>query len=835
MADDLPWRAPPRAWARCARAGLWCALAFASAARAAPPSGEVAAASEVPVTPPRLLQQVVLDYPEEALASGQHGDVTLEVSVDAQGNVVEARVVSGPELFHAVALDAASQLRFEPARRGGEAVPAKLRVSFHVAPPELRDADDATAAPIEVVVRAPVATAQWTRPETRLGTRDLDQRAGRGLAEVIGEVPGVVVAGGTADVAKPIVRGQTERRLLLLHDGVRHEGQKWSPDHGPEVDPFAAGEVRVVRGAAGVPFGADAIGGVILVDPPALRDTAGVGGRARLGFSSNGLAPYGALRLDVVPAAADALTLRAEGSYRRSAALTSPRYVLGNTASETWSAGAAVGYRWDAGSVRARWHRSAQRSGVFYGVRADSPSDFADGLQADRPVTADQWTVSYGIDRAYQQATHDLVSVHADLRAGDVGRVTAIYAYQHNRRLEFAQVRLSEVAGAQYDFTLRTHTLDLAFHHDRRELGATTLEGSVGISGFFQENVYEGWSLIPNYRDLGLSVHAMERLRWRRGAVELGARYDHLTRNAFVFPRDYERHVSRGTLDAERCEERETVARCPSVWHTGSVALGGVVHAVPDRFDIKLDLSSASRFPDVDELYLTGAAPSLPVYALGDPDLRVETAWSASPTLSLRHPWVEGEVSGFASFVRNHVYFAPQIGPSGAPAFDVTIEGTYPRYTYRAVDAWTAGLDGYLSVAPDWWLGLDIAGALVRMADVSTGEQLVGTPSDRLRLTLTGRPPGRGPVSEPYVRATTELVARQGLVDPSRDFAPAPDGYVLLGLAAGLAVDAGRTRLRIDLEVHNLLNQAYREYTSLLRYYADQPGRDVRLRLAADF
>ena len=40
---------------------------------------------------------------------------------------------------------------------------------------------------------------------------------------------------------------------------------------------------------------------------------------------------------------------------------------------------------------------------------------------------------------------------------------------------------------------------------------------------------------------------------------------------------------------------------------------------------------------------------------------------------------------------------------------------------------------------------------------------------------------------------------------------------------------------RIGLQVHNALNARYRDYTSLLRYYADQPGRDVRIRLGTSF
>ena len=75
-------------------------------------------------------------------------------------------------------------------------------------------------------------------------------------------------------------------------------------------------------------------------------------------------------------------------------------------------------------------------------------------------------------------------------------------------------------------------------------------------------------------------------------------------------------------------------------------------------------------------------------------------------------------------------------------------------------------------------------------------------------------------------------MGRQSRVDPAADFAPAPDAYLLLGARVETTVDLPRRALRLGLEGSNLLNTAYRDYTSLLRYYADEPGRDLRLRLA---
>lgn len=144
------------------------------------------------------------------------------------------------------------------------------------------------------------------------------------------------------------------------------------------------------------------------------------------------------------------------------------------------------------------------------------------------------------------------------------------------------------------------------------------------------------------------------------------------------------------------------------------------------------------------------------------------------------------------------------------------------------------GADGALTLGPTSPVGVELVGALVRAQRVDSGEQLVGTPPDRLRAALVGRLPPVGFLAETSLRVATELVARQSRTAPDADFVPAPAGYALLDLLLEARVLTGGPPLRLGLEVHNLLNTAWREYTSLLRYYADQPGRDVRLRIGFD-
>jgi iron complex outermembrane receptor protein len=42
----------------------------------------------------------------------------------------------------------------------------------------------------------------------------------------------------------------------------------------PEIDPFMAQKLTVIKGAAGVRYGSDAIAGVIMVEPNPLPDSA---------------------------------------------------------------------------------------------------------------------------------------------------------------------------------------------------------------------------------------------------------------------------------------------------------------------------------------------------------------------------------------------------------------------------------------------------------------------------------------------------------------------------------------------------------------------------------
>ncbi|MFZ5482013.1 MAG: TonB-dependent receptor domain-containing protein [Myxococcota bacterium] len=793
-------------------------------------------ASTEPIrVPARLVSPATPVYPPDALPELLSGEVVLHVTVAVDGSVTDVAYASGgPEVFVAPALEAARTLRFEPATRDGHPVVSRIAVTFHFEPPvEAPPPDEETIEELEIREVIPLAERE-THAVTTMGELELERAGGEDLGETIAEVPGVAVARGNGANTKPIIRGQFERRLLVLFDGVRHESQKWGLDHATEIDPFAAGEIVVVKGAAGVRYGPDAIGGVILVDPPPMRADAGVGGKAQLVGVTNGPGGVAAARVDGAPLALPGFAFRVEGNYARGAAIRTPTYVLGNTASEAWNAGATLGLSRGHLSMEAAWRHYALRSGVCYCVRSGSPDDFLAQLDADTPIGAENWSTTFKFDRPYQSVTHDLALARAVVTLGGAD-LTATYAFQANLRQEYEQTRAT-IAGPQYDFTLRTHSLDALLDHGEAALGAIgALEGGVGLAGTFQENIYRGVPLIPNFRALQGGLYAFERLKTGLVAVEAGARYDHLSRDAFLTQSAFDRSVARGTLTGDDCAVEADAARCPAAWDAASVSLGGLWRAIPDRLEARLDLSSASRFPNADELYMNGSAPTFPVYALGDPSLGPETTWGASPTLGLRLPWIEAEASTYLNFIDDYVYFAPEIGADGEPVVDVTIEGAFPRFSYRPIAALFYGLDGGVTLGPEAVVGLVLQGAAVRAVDTGTGSPLVMIPSDRVQASVRLSPPGLGPFEETFAEVTGHYVFEQTHVDAGADLAPPPDAYFLLDAALGAQVPVGARTLKVGVEAHNVLDARYRDYTSLLRYFADEPGREVRLRVGLEF
>jgi len=660
----------------------------------------------------------------------------------------------------------------------------------------------------------------------------LEKSHGKSFTAAIAEVPGVAELKAATGVAKPIIRGQFGRRLLILVDGVRHRSQDWGLDHAPEIDPFVADRIRVVRGPGGVRYGSDAIGGVVLVDPPALRDE-GTGGEVHLIGATNGAGGTVAGRLQ--HALSKRLAFQLEGSYQRQAAPSTPDYALDNAGVQQWTGGATLGYR----AARAEYLMSYRHYDADLGVcaclRVHDIEDFLAQAQAERPVGADQFESSFAIDRPHQGARHDLGLARGRFELPR-GTLTTTLSFQQDYRQEFDVVRNAAEAGAQYNFRLLTPELEAVFEHDPVHLSEHWhLRGSAGVLATGQIHDYVGLQLIPSYRGLGAGVYATERLIGHDTDVEFGVRYDELARSAQLGTLDFLRLVRSGQLTEDACTQHPDDVTCTSRYHTFAGSLGAAQKLTPE-LTLKGDLSIAQRAPNPDEQYINGTAPTYPVLGLGDPDIGPETSYASSLTLGWSSDRVTAEASAFASYIADYIYFAPAIGPDGQTIFDVTIRGAFPRFTTRAVDAVFYGADGGIAAKPLPELELGAQASLVRAKNVDDHGFLVFVPSDRYRASVTYRPADRWRSPRNlFATVTGTYVTEQQRFDLAADFVAPPAAYFLLGAELGWQTCFGYQTAKFALQGENLTNARYRDYTSLMRYFADEPGWQAWARMTISF
>jgi iron complex outermembrane receptor protein len=122
---------------------------------------------------------------------------------------------------------------------------------------------------------------------------DILRKGGANIADALADVPGVTGTSFAAGASRPVIRGFDANRVRTLEDGIgSFDVSDVGPDHGVPIDPLSAQKVEVVRGAATLRYGSQAIGGVVntinnrvptvLPDKPFAADLSGA-----LGDNSN--------------------------------------------------------------------------------------------------------------------------------------------------------------------------------------------------------------------------------------------------------------------------------------------------------------------------------------------------------------------------------------------------------------------------------------------------------------------------------------------------------------------------------------------------------------------
>ncbi|NNE25292.1 MAG: TonB-dependent receptor, partial [Saprospiraceae bacterium] len=233
-----------------------------------------------------------------------------------------------------------------------------------------------------------------------------------------------------------------------------------------------------------------------------------------------------------------------------------------------------------------------------------------------------------------------------------------------------------------------------------------------------------------------------------------------------------------------------------------------------------------SRAPEVNELYSNGLHQGVSGIEQGNPELNQEYSlksvmsnnWNISDKVFIQSVL-------YYQLIKDFIFLQPN------EEFVLTIRGAFPLFTYEQTNARIYGTDLQISVEPFPQLKIINSLSLVRGTDTRLNTPLVYIPADQYKGELKYALRNGRIFKDKTIAFNWQYTFEQSRYNPDLDFLQPPSAYFLLGARIGATLPIGENNLDFSLMVNNLLNVKYRDYLNRLRYYADDQGRNIILRL----
>ena len=634
----------------------------------------------------------------------------------------------------------------------------------------------------------------------------LFETRGLSLAQSLDRVSGVRTLATGHGIAKPVIGGLHSNRIVIVNQGVRLESQQWGADHAPEVDPFMAGRLQVVRGAATVRHGPQAIGGVVLIGAAPVDDSRRLHGELHLGAFSNNAMGVVSSRLEGMLIPAWNINWRVQATHKRGGAQRVPGNWVANTAMHEANWLVQAGQHGRRHTLTAMVSRFSAVTGLYPGAHTENLDDLNLAINSDMPLY--QGSFSYHTDRPRQEVSHLTAKWELDLRWNNSHQTRLLLSHQENRRDEY-DVR-SHIAFPELSLEMGTTAANMAHKvflpHD--------LVWESGLDASFQQNINHPSSariFIRNYQSAQPAIYTI--LQWEKSPVwthELGARYDYWW---------FESYYRQGGV----------LTRHERVFSHATASVGTVFRP-RGNVGLTANMATAWRPPSPNELYANGLHQGVAGIETGNPAFDAEK----SLNMNLMIDWTPGSNWGLRSSLGNNVidhyiYLQPVLPPA------LTINGYYPRFEYRQTNARITTANLGLFLVPLARLRFDLEADMLWARDTHRNDWIVMMPADRYRLGLTWNPlPGSG-AENAWLTLALEHTARQKRIprknenNIAADYAPPPRAYTLLHAEAGWTNPL--SGITWGLSVYNATNVNYRDYLNRMRYFTPESGMNIALRV----
>ncbi|TWR29886.1 TonB-dependent receptor [Mucilaginibacter pallidiroseus] len=714
--------------------------------------------------------------------------------IDLKGKVVDAKtnqpligaVINVPDLRISVATNTNGEFTLRNAPARGRYV---LQVTYVSYKTFTQTVDFASTTPLvfamqpsiiethEVVITGTPITAgsRFNSTSATVVTKDQLMGSSTNLIDALAkQVPGVSQITTGPGISKPVIRGLSYNRVVTLNDGIKQQGQQWGDEHGIEMDQFQAGRVEVLRGAASLQYGSDALGGVINVIDPTIPSSGNIQGEVIQNYSTNNGQSNSSVMLT---GNQNGFVWRGRGTYQNAFAFGTPagRYI--NSGFNQSNASAMLG-------VNKTWGYSHLNFSYF-----NNNVGFYDAEPGD-PLYTD--SKSRTLDFPNQNIRHYKVALNNNFIFG-TSSLKLDLGYQKNQRKEFEATNDPSLF-----FDLNTYSIDAKYYLPE----TNGWKPVIGVSGSIGHSINLGEELlIPAYDERTAGAFIYAKRTWEKSTFSAGARFD------------YVKNVGK----AQQVDGEEVFPGFDNHFSNVSAALG-YTYVFNDVLSFKANAGSAFRAPNPAELGSNGVHEGTNRYEIGNANLAPERSYQADATLEYGSGFVTGSLGIYENYIHNYIY------ASNTNAEQITREDeetgeqkSYDVYRYGQVNANLYGFEGNLTLHPVPFIHVENTFTYTQAQNRTFDRPLALIPAGVVHNTLRFEPKVKG-VTDFYFYTGIDNFFKQSRVDAT--FETPTNAYTLLNAGIGATFKIGSQPLKLYVSGYNLTNKKYYDALNRLR-----PGR----------
>ncbi len=661
-----------------------------------------------------------------------------------------------------------------------------------------------TSTSLEGVVIQGKKDNQNNQPNSSVNRQAIEDNTNQNLAGLLENQEGVHLIKNGSGISKPVVHGLYGNRLTILNNGIAQSGQQWGNDHSPEIDPFSADKIIVLKGANAIEFGSGNLGAVVLVEPKKIGREPHLHGQINYAYETNGRGNSLNARLERYTSL---FAWRVNGTLKKYGDRKTASYFLNNTGLEEANLSFQLEKSWDE-KVFFDFYASTfnTRLGVLRGSHIGNLTDLDQALNREIPFFTEP-TFSYKIEAPKQHVSHHLVKFKTKYYYDESQTFDFVVAGQLNNRKEFDVRRSGRTDIPALHIAQTTSNIELKYTQQLK----SEWKLKVGNQQIITDNTNNPETgilpLIPDYFSYKAGQFATVSKRLKNIDFNFGIRYDYELQNVVT--------ISRG-IESE-------IIRYKNQFHN----INGLVST---KFDISKaqsiswNIGYATRNPGINELYSNGLHQGVSGIEEGDINLNTETALKNT----LEYKWTPNANFSFNTLLY-HQLFNDYIFLNPQDEIRQTIRGFFPVFTYEQSNATIYGLD----ISAQFTIRRSLFGLLkysyLKGTNTEEDLPLVFMPPNNVYGSIVYRAEklitlNSIQLEDTEIELNNKYVFSQNNLLASQDFVLPPSAYNLLGLKLSTNLISSHYKIRCFVEANNLFNVAYRDYLNRQRYFADDIG-----------